>query len=183
MMSKETFFIRGQVTTDHSTQQRVAGEIDLGAYVNLATSKPQLLRIHSVQQQICDSDGLPPAINAATSTTYEVNAFLATAITTKETVLGTGDMPQLNDDSVIFSSSINCTTQTRGSNNQGIVSGDLDLAPQDIRGGILVGVDTLYLYALGDDAFAEDVNVNFCLECSVEPVSREAAINLALSQS
>ena len=171
------------MTTDHSTQLRVVSEIDLGAYVNLATSKPQLLRIHSIQQQICDSTGLPPAINAATSSTIEVNAFLASAITTKETTLATSAMPQLDDDSVIFSSSINCTTQTRGSDNQGIVSGDLDLAPQGIKGGILVGVDTLYLYALGDDAFAENVNVNFCLECSVEPVSREAAINLALSQS
>ena len=162
---------------------RVVSEVDLGAYVNLATSKPQLLRIHSIQQQICDTTGLPPAINAATSSTIEVNAFLATAIATKETTLGTGAMPQLNDDSIIYSSAINCTTQTRQSNNQGIVSGDLDLAPQDIKGGILVGVDTLYLYALADDAFAENVNVNFCLECSVEPVSREAAINLALSQS
>lgn len=182
-MAKSTFFIRGQVTTDHTTQLRVSDEIDLGAYVNLATSKPQLLRIHSIQQQICDVDGLVPAVDAPTASETTINAFLSTAITTKETSLTTGKMPQLNDDSVIYSSSFTISNQKVGSNDQGPVSGDLDLAPQGLVNGILVGVDTLYLYALGDDAFAEDVNVNFCLECSVEPATRENAINLALSQS
>ena len=183
-MARSTFFLRGQVTTDHTNQLRVSDEIDLGAYVNLATSKPQLLRIHSIQVQVCDADGLVPSIDDPTSGETTINAFLNTAITTKETILGTGDMPQLNDDSVIFTSSYTIVnTKVAGGSDQGIVSGDLDLAPQHLVNGILVGVDTLYLYALGDNAFAEDVNVNFCMECSIEPATRENAINLALSQS
>lgn len=182
-MALSTFFIRGQVITDHTTQLRVGSEIDLGAYVNLATSKPQLLRIHSIQQQVCDVDGLVPAVDGPTSGETTINAFLNTVIATKETQLTTGKMPQLNDDSVIYSSSFTIQNQKVGSNDQGPVSGDLDIAPQALVNGILVGVDTLYLYALGDDAFAENVYVNFCLECSVEPATRENAINLALSQS
>lgn len=182
-MAKSTFFLRGQVTTDHTSQSRVSGEIDLGAYVNLATSKPQLLRIHSIQQQICDEDGLVPAVDAPTGTETTINAFLSTVIATKETQLATSKMPQLFDDEVIFSSSYTIQNQKVGSDDQGPVSSDLDIAPQHLVNGILVGVDTLYLYALGDNAFAENVNVNFCLECSVEPATRENAINLALSQS
>lgn len=183
-MAKSTFFLRGQVTTDHTTQLRVSDEIDLGAYVNLATSKPQLLRIHSIQTQVCDADGLVPAVDAPTGTETTINAFLNIAVATKETTLGTGDMPQLFDDSVIFTSSYTISNQkVSGGSDQGIVSDALDLAPQFLVNGILVGVDTLYLYALGDDAFAENVNVNFCMECSVEPATRENAINLALSQS
>ena len=183
-MSKSSFFLRGQVTTDHTSQLRVGDTIDLGAYVNLATSKPQILRIHSIQVQICDSDGLVPSIDDPTSGETTINAFLNTAITTKETTLGTGAMPQLNDDSVIFTSSYTIVNQkVAGGSDQGVVSGDLDLAPQHLINGQLIGVDTLYLYALGDNAFAEDVNVNFCLECSVEPATRENAINLAISQA
>ena len=183
-MARSTFFLRGQVTTDHTSQTRVADSIDLGAYVNLATSKPQLLRVHSVQIQVCDADGLVPSIDDPTAGETTINAFLSTAITTKETQLGTGDMPQLNDDSVMFTSSYVVTnTKVAGGSDQGIISGEFDLAPQHLVNGQLVGVDTLYLYALGDNAFAENVNVNFCLECSVEPASRENAINLALSQS
>ena len=183
-MAKNTFFLRGQVTTDHTSQLRVGSEMDLGAYVNLATSKPQLLRIHSVQIQVCDADGLVPSIDDPTAGETTINAFLSTAITTKETILGTGDMPQLNDDSVIFTSSYVVTnTKVAGGSDQGIISGEFDLAPQHLVNGMLIGVDTLYLYALGDNAFAENVNVNFCLECSVEPATRDSAINLALSQA
>lgn len=185
-MAKSTFFLRGQVVTDHTTQVRQEATIDLGAYVNLATKQPQLLRIHSIQTQVCDSDGLVPAVDTPTSGETTINAFLSAVISTKETALGTSDLPQLSDDEVIFSSSYvisNTKVGTAGTSDQGIISGDLDIAPQFLVNGQLVGVDTLYLYAISDNAFAEDVNVNFCLECSVEPATRENAINLALSQS
>lgn len=179
-----TFFLRGRVTTDHTNQLRVGSEIDLGSYVNLGTRSPQLLRVHTIQVQVCDADGLVPSIDDPTGAETTINAFLNTAITTKETQLGTGDMPQLDDDSVMFTSSYTIVNQkVAGGSDQGVISGDLDIAPQHLVNGYLVGVDTLYLYALGDNAFAENVNVNFCLECSIEPADRENAINLALSQA
>ena len=183
-MARSTFFLRGQVTTDHTSQLRVSDEIDLGAYVNLGSSKPQILRIHSIQVQVCDADGLVPSVDDPTAGETTINAFLSTAITTKETDLTTGKMPQLDDDSVVFTSSyVISNTKVAGGSDQGIISGALDLAPQYLVNGQLIGVDTLYLYALGDNAFAENVNVNFALECSVEPATRENAINLALSQA
>ena len=180
--SSDTFFLRGQVVTDHTSQTRVQSTIDLGAFVNLGSSKPQILRIHSIQQQICDSDGLVPTVDASGASGESRTAFLNTCISTKATELGTGDLPQLNLDEVIFTAAVNFTNGKNSPDN-GFMSTGADIAPQHLVNGILVGVDTLYLYALGDNAFDENVHVNFMLECSVEPATRENAIAIALSQA
>ena len=180
--ASETFFLRGQVVTDHTSQTRVESTIDLGAFVNLGSSKPQILRIHSVQQQVCDSDGLVPTVDASGAVGEQRTAFLNSVISTKATELGTGDLPQLNLDEVIYTAAVNFTNGRNGDDN-GFQSTGSDIAPQFLKNGILVGVDTLYLYVLGDNAFAEDVYVNFMLECTVEPATRENAIALALSQA
>ena len=180
--ASDTFFLRGQVVTDSSTQLRVESTIDLGAFVNLGSSKPQILRIHSIQQQICDSDGLVPTVDASGAVGEDRTAFLNSVISTKPTELGTGDLPQLNLDEVIYTAAVNFTNG-RNSVDNGFQTSASDIAPQHLKNGILVGVDTLYLYALGDNAFAEDVHVNFMLECTVEPATRENAIAIALSQA
>ena len=177
-MAKETFFLRGQVITDDANQDRDEGTIDLGAFVNLGSTKPQVLRIHS----ICDSLGLPPTVDASGNVGEQRTAFLGACIATKATDLGVTAIPQLDDDEVIFTASVN-VTNGRNSADNGFTSSALDIAPQHMKNGMLVGVDTLYLYAISDDAFAEDVNVNFLLECSTEPISKENAVSLALSQS
>ena len=183
-MAKSTFFIRGRNIADHTTQTRVSSEIDLGAYVNLGTTKPQVLRIHGIQIQICDVDGLPPAVDAAPTSPVgqPTNAFLACAITTKETALAVDAMPDAYDDSTIFTASY-VSSNFKHSDDQGVISQYLDSTPQYLTNGQLIGVDTLYLYALPDNAWAENVHVNYVLECSVEPATRENAINLALSQA
>jgi len=168
--------------SDHTTQLRVQSTIDLGAFVNLGSSKPQILRIHSIQQQICDSDGLVPTVSASGAIGEQRTAFVNTVISTKATELGTGDLPQLNLDEVIYTAAVNFTNG-RNSDDNGFQSTGSDIAPQHLVNGVLVGVDTLYLYTLADDAFAEDVHVNFMLECSVEPATRENAIAIALSQA
>ena len=181
-MASDTFFLRGQVVTDHTTQLRVESTIDLGAFVNLGSTKPQILRIHSIQQQICDADGLVPTVDASGAVGEQRTAFCNSIISTKATELGTGDLPQLNLDEVIYSAAVNFTNGRNAVDN-GFQSVGSDIAPQHLKNGILVGVDTLYLYVLADDAFAEDVHVNFMLECSVEPATRENAIAIALSQA
>ena len=168
--------------TDDANQERDEATIDLGAFVNLGSSKPQVLRIHSIQMQVCDNIGLPPTVDASGTTGEERTAFLAACITTKATDLAITALPQLDDDEVIFTSSVN-VTNGRNAVDNGMSSGFLDIAPQHLVNGMLVGVDTLYLYAISDDAFAEDVNVNFLLECSTEPISKDNAVALALSQS
>jgi len=180
--SSDTFFLRGQVKCDTSSQLRSEQTIDLGAFVNLGSSKPQILRIHSIQQQICDTDGLVPTVDASGASGESRVAFLNSVISTKATELSTGDLPQLNLDEVIYTAAVNFSNGKNSVDN-GSVSTGADIAPQHLVNGILIGVDTLYLYAMADNAFAEDVNVNFMLECSVEPATRDNAIAIALSQA
>ena len=185
-MAKGTFFLRAEVNAGNS-QTRVEEAIDLGAYVNLGSSKPQVLRIHSIQVAYTDSLGLPPLVNAATAVGDTRTAFAVAALTTKQSSLPVGPspagaMPRLSDDDSVFTSAI-LVSNSNDTNDQGIASGATDLAPQHLENGYLVGVDTLYLYGFADDAWNEDVYISICMECSVEPATRENAINLALSQA
>lgn len=185
-MAKGTFFLRAEVNAG-SDQTRVEEVIDLGAYVNLGSTKPQVLRVHSVQIAFTDSLGLPPSVDAATAVGDTRTAFAVAAITTKQSSLPVGPspagaMPRLSDDDSMFTSAI-LMSNSNDTIDQGFGSGVTDLAPQHLENGYLVGVDSLYLYGFADDAWNEDVYISICMECSVEPATRENAINLALSQA
>ena len=91
-------------------------------------------------------------------------------------------MPQANQDYVMFSSAIS-GVNPNNDNDQGILTHDTDIAPQHMINGYLLAVDQLYLYAAGDDAWNEDVYVNFVLECSLEKITQATAVSLSLSQS
>lgn len=183
MAKGETFFIRAQVETDVTNETREESVIDLGAYVNLGLKQSTLLRVHSVQQQICDDQGLVPTIDGAAGAGVHRYAFCNSAITTKR-YIDTADpksMPQLFDDSTMYSAAVigeNANTDV----DNGIYSHDTDIAPQHLSTGYLVGVDNLYLYAAADNAFAETVLVNVLLECSLESATQSNAVALALSQ-
>jgi len=179
-MAKSTFFLRSQVIAPNN-ESFPSAEIDLGAYVNLGSTKPQVLRVHSVQVAFTDSTGLVPAIKAADSPADAKSAFCNTAIATKERSAG-NMIPLLSDDETMFTAAL-VGSNLNNNVDQGIYSDAMDIAPQHLVNGYLVGVDTLHLYATADDAWAESIYVSFCLECSVEPATRENAINLALSQS
>ena len=183
MAKSETFFIRAQVETDVTNETRQKIEIDLGAYVNLGLKQSTLLRVHSIQQQICDSQGLVPTIDGASGAGVHRYAFCNSAITTKR-YIDTADpksMPQLNDDATMYSAAVvgeNANTDV----DNGQYTHDTDIAPQHLSTGYLVGVDNLYLYAAADDAFAETVFVNVLLECTLESATQSNAVALALSQ-
>lgn len=183
MAKGDTFFIRGQVIAT-ADQTRVESEIDLGSYVNLGINKGTALRVHSVQQQVCDSTGLIPIMDGASANGVSKGAFLNTAITTAQVPpsFATAEMPQLNEDYVMFTSGLTMYSQNTDT-DQGIVSHDSDVAPQDFRNGYLLAVDQLYLYATADDAWAEAIYVNFLLECSLESISQATAVSLSLSQN
>lgn len=181
-MAKDTFFLRAQVNADN-TQGRFVEEIDLGAFVNLGSTKPQLLRIHSIQVQFCDSEGLVPLVKATGSAGEYHTAFACTSLTTKATPLASPNMPMLNDDETVFTASITSSNGRAGQDDQGITSHATDIAPQYLVNGYLVGVDTLYLYGIADDFWAEDVYINIAMECSTEAATANSAVNLALSQS
>lgn len=180
-MSKSTFFLRSQVIAP-ATQARVVEEIDLGAFVNLGSTKPQVLRIHSIQVQFSDFTGLVPTVDAATAVADAKTAFANVALTTKEMIQASPYMPFLSDDETVFSAAIS-SSNLNDDKDQGITSSATDLAPQHLVNGTLIGVDTLYLYGIADDAWDESIYISICMECSVEPATRENAINLALSQA
>lgn len=180
-MSKSTFFLRSQVEAP-ATQARAVEEIDLGAFVNLGSTKPQVLRIHSIQVSFTDKEGLVPVVDAATSSADAKSAFAVAAITTKESPLASPNMPLLSDDETVFTAAI-VSSNLNDDKDQGITSSATDLAPQHLMNGYLIGVDTLYLYGIADDAWDEAILMSVCMECSVEPATRENAVNLALSQS
>lgn len=184
MAKGDTFFIRGQVITTQGSENRVEAEIDLGSYVNLGINKGTALRVHSVQQQVCDSTGLVPIMAGAVSSGRSNTAFCNTAITTAQvpTSFAATEMPQLNEDYVMFSAGLVAYTQD-SDNNQGMITHDIDVAPQDFRNGYLLAVDTLYLYAAADDQWSEDLHCNFLLECSLESISQATAVSLSLSQN
>ena len=179
----DTFLIRGQVIPEDS-QVRIESTIDLGSYVNLGVNKGTALRVWSVQQQVCDSLGTVPTIDASGGSGTTKGVFLNTAITTAQVPASfdNAEMPQINQDYVMYSSAL---SGMNGNNDadQGILTHDLDIAPQNLKEGYLLAVDTLYLYALADDAWAEDVYVNFMLECSIESISQATAVSLSLSQT
>lgn len=179
-MSKSTFFLRAQLECPND-ESFPSTEIDLGAYVNLGSTRPQVLRVHSVQVQFSDSQGVVPTIKAADQVADAKSAFCNTSITTKERS-ATNVIPMISDDETMFTAAL-VGSNLNDDADQGIYSDAMDIAPQHLTNGYLVGVDTLHVYGTADDAWAEPVYVSYCLECSVEPATRENAINLALSQS
>lgn len=181
-MAKSTFFLRSQVVASN-TQARFAEEIDLGAFVNLGSTKPQVLRIHSIQIQFSDSQGLVPVVKQTGAVGEFHSAFACASLTTKESPLASPNMPMLNDDETVFTASISSSNGRAAAADQGITSTGTDLAPQHLTNGYLVGVDTLYLYGIADDFWDEDIYISIAMECSVEAATRENAVNLALSQS
>ena len=181
-MSKSTFFLRQQLIATND-ETFVEAELDLGAYVNLGSTKPQVLRVHSVQVQFSDSQGLVPTIVNASQLGDWKGAFCNTSITTKARS-SANLIPMLSDDETMFTAAlVGANGNDTSPGDQGIYTAAMDIAPQHLVNGYLVGVDTLHFYAVADDAWQESVYVSYCLECSVEPATRENAINLALSQS
>lgn len=179
-MSKSTFFLRQQLVAPND-QTFPTAQIDLGAFVNLGSTKPQVLRVHSVQISFTDSQGLVPTIKQADSPADAKSAFCSFSMTTKERAAG-NLIPMMSDDETMFTASI-VGTNLNDDDDQGIFSDAMDIAPQHLVNGYLVGVDTLHLYGCADNAWAESVYISVCLECSVEAVTKENAVNLALSQA
>lgn len=184
MAKGDTFFIRGQAITTQGSENRVETEIDLGSYVNLGINKGTALRVHGVQMQVCDPTGLPPTSAHDATAGESLSAYACAAITTAQvpTSFAATEMPQLNEDYVMFSASLIQTNQSEDG-DQGIVSHALDIAPQDMQKGYLLAVDTLYVYAGADDSWNENLHFNFLLECSLEQISQASAVSLSLSQN
>ena len=173
MTSKDTFFIRGEVT--HTTASGFTqAEIDLGAFVD--SLGESVLRIHNVQVQMCDEDEYEKGpVGSTNSQGLNIRYQLTTQ--------SQSDLVLLSDKSVIASG--NYYVQF-GSGNQipQLLEDVNDVGPQDFTNGYLVGVDTIYLGCDHDtgETTADGYIVSVCMECSSEKLTKGAGMALALSQ-
>ena len=169
MAKTSTFFIRstkdlGNTNTFHEK------EIDLGAYVN-ALAKTVLI-IRSVETTFSDSSGRS---NTILANGQAVAQFQLTTQSQTDIILP-------SDKSMISSGRISVTNMQALNKIGGIVTEDLDHAPQMYAEGFIVGTDAIYLGGTASTDFAGDVYCTVVLECEVATMSSEKAMALALSQ-
>ena len=163
MAKTDSFFIRATIDTNGTTFEQQS--IDLGAYVD-ALGK-SVLRIRN----IAVAYGTPMSVFSGSANSKSKCAFQLT--TQSQT-----QMVSVDDKSLISSGSL---AQGLGAASELTTLTDtLDVAPQHFTNGYLVGVEQIYL---GVDQTADIIDqVGVVLECTVETLSQNAAMALALSQ-
>ena len=169
MAKSDSFFIRASVPTNGTTFNQVS--VDLGAYVD-ALGK-SVLRIHNIAVQYgAPNDALVPG------GTGGIEFALQYQLTT-QSQSATVDV---TDKSLIASGRLSCVTLTSAPLDTTTPTDFQDVSPQQWTNGFLVGVEQIYLgcEGLGTDVGLQQVAV--VMECTVETLSQNAAMALALSQ-
>ena len=165
-----TFLIRSQVVTDGAGTYADV-EIDLGSYTNLGSSKPEVLRIHKLHYFVTDANGQYPSMTGDTggSLSWQLCTQQQTALVqpTNDSFVAGGVGGYRNADTGTFPP------------NQ---STEATVVPQDYVNGYLVAVPSLFLAGLSTTNWAEAVNISIIMECSTEPMDKNDAVSLAISQ-
>ena len=165
MAKSDSFFIRATVDTNGTTYAQTA--IDLGAYVD-ALGK-SVLRIKSIAVQYGSALNIPLS-NVQSS---NVTAFHLATQTSAQVY-------DMDDKAVIATGKLLVSNSTTTPGIIDSLSESLDIAPQHFSNGYLVGVEQIYL---GVDQTYDQVNrIQVMLECTVETLSQNSAMALALSQ-
>lgn len=164
--STDSFFIRAIVSPTGGNFAQT--ELDLGAYVD-ALGK-SVLRIHSIAVQTFPALGQDWSIGAGTTSnlSYQLTTQNQTALV------------DATDRSVVASGRLDITNTAAGAGYT-FFSHDSDVLPQEWTNGYLIAVESLYLGAFADSQLANG-NVAIMMECTVETLSQQAAMALALSQ-
>lgn len=166
MAKGDSFFIRSTVTGPLNLGYQET-EIDLGHVVDALGQA--VMRIHNISVSIRDATtGFGPA-NTGPGGDCQVAYQLATTQST--------GLLFANDRSIV-------TTGCVGYEMQSQVTGatdQTDVLPQRWTNGYIVGVDSLFL-GIDTRGMAGDVRVDIVMECTVEKLSQNAAVALALSQ-
>jgi hypothetical protein len=166
MASKESFFIRSTVTGPlnlgyHST------EIDLGHVVDALGQA--VMRIHNISVSVRQaSDGF-----GVSGTGAGQDAQVAYQLTTNNAQ----ELLFASDRAVVTSG---CIQYEMGSQITGATDMS-DVLPQRWTNGFIVGVDSLFL-GINTRGMNSDVRCDIVMECTVEKLSQNAAVALALSQ-
>lgn len=167
MAKSDSFFIRARITTNGTTFAENA--IDLGAYVD-ALGK-SVLRIHNVQVKYGAGVFAPSlASGIVQSTAFQITTQSQTG------------MVVLDDKSVIASGSLVLSNASAAASGVSTINDNMDIGPQHWTNGYLVGVEQIYLGTDSSTAGPEVTEISVMLECTVETLSQNAAMALALSQ-
>jgi len=173
MAKTDSFFIRGTVDTIAASGFSQA-TVDIGAFVD--PIQKAILKIHNIEWKIDDVNGgvasnLALAANTDARICYQLTTQSQTA------------MVNLADKAVI-ASGVLFVSNGSGTGSQMTFMANLeDVGPQDWRNGYLIGVENLYLgSALSTDFSTGNVTISFVAECTMETLTKEAAVSLALSQ-
>jgi hypothetical protein len=171
MAKSDSFFIRAQVEYDDAGTFNQT-TVDLGSFVNLGIAKSTLLRIHRIQPQYFDSEGvfIPRAtgVNKMANVAWQLTTQSQTAI-----------QPAL-DKSVIAAGGLESSTDANSVVQHTTAAGSPNV---DVwTNGYLVGVDSLFLGIDGNTEWSSSFTINLVLECTLENSSQASSTALALSQ-
>ena len=167
MAKSDSFFIRAKIDTNGTTFAQES--IDLGAYVD-ALGK-SVLRIHNIVVKYGPGVFAPSlASGLVQSTAYQITTQSQTAMLT------------LDDKSMIASGSLVLSNAGAGAGGVTTINDNTDIGPQHWTNGYLVGVEQIYLGTDSSSAGPEVTEISVVMECTVETLSQNAAMALALSQ-
>lgn len=173
MAKKDSFYIRAVVTSNGTTYAQ--SEIDLGSFVNLGVKSSTLLRIHSIQASIRDTD-FPGSISVD-----DAQACIAWQLTTQTQSAMVG----YDDKSVCAAGHMQLYPgeQASADYKTSFATNDYDLNPSEFVNGYLVGVDSMFLGVDQSVTLTSgNVEVGVILECTLESATQASATALALSQ-
>jgi len=173
MAPKDSFFIRatkdlGNTNTYHEES------VDIGAFVDAMNET--VLRIWGIQVVYSDNTGRSTTLNAAD----EAAATQWQLLTQSQT-----DLVLAEDKAVIASGRVVASSTGSPAGPPfipSITNEDFDLNPSTWKHGYLVGVEQLYLGGAASTGWAGDQYLTVILECTVEKLTKGAAMALALSQ-
>lgn len=167
-MPKSSFFIRAQLDVP-KTNAFVQDTIPLGSYVDALGQA--VLRVHNVEYEWTTQTGQPPEMDGdtASAASFQITTQSQSALVTlfDKSTLAKCMLWARNPDSAA-----NAPAQTYNDSH----------APQHFSNGYLVAVETLYLGGQCDTDWTQAMQVNVVMECTVEKMSRDAAMALSLSQ-
>jgi len=172
MAKTDSFFIRG--TVDTTTTTFAQATIDVGAFVD--PLQKSIMKIHNVEWKVDDANG---GVASNMGLAIDTEARVCYQLTTQSQT----SMVNLADKSVIASGVLFLGNSSDANSNVTFISDLEDVGPQDWKNGYLIGVENLYLGAdLSQEFSTGDVTISFVAECTMETLTKEAAISLALSQ-
>lgn len=164
----DSFFIRKSINLG-SASAYVEDSIDLGAFVDALGEA--VLRIHNIAVSYGKADGMANTIGA--TNTSELVLQLTTQ--TQDSIV------LASDKSVIASGKINAVNVIDAAEIPAVYE-DLDHLPQHWTNGVLVGVEQIYLAGECGTNWVDDMYLSIVMECTVEKLTKAAALALALSQ-